>query len=179
MHITKWKKPIWKGYILCNPNYMTFWKMQNYRDRKESACNAGNLSSVPGLGRFPGEGNGYPLQYFCLENPKDRGAWQTTVHGWQRVRHDCGTNSFTSVIWGSILCFLRVYHREWLQSDVYLMAGILSFLSSSRTHHQLTICGGCNCWWLSHPLLTDMAGDISLLKWMPISLYMSPSWVSH
>ena len=44
-------------------------------DGKESACNAGDLGSIPGLGRSPGEGNGNPLQYFCLENPMDREAW--------------------------------------------------------------------------------------------------------
>ena len=43
---------------------------------KESACNAGDVSSIPGLGRSPGEGDGNPLQYSCLENPMDRGAWQ-------------------------------------------------------------------------------------------------------
>ena len=43
---------------------------------KESAYSAGDLGSVPGLGRSPGEGNGNPLQYSCLENPMDRGAWQ-------------------------------------------------------------------------------------------------------
>ena len=48
---------------------------------KESACNAGDLVSIPGSGRSPGEGNGYPLQYSCLENPMDRGAWRATVHG--------------------------------------------------------------------------------------------------
>ena len=48
---------------------------------KESACNAGDLGLIPGLGRFPGEGKGYPLQYSCLENPMDRGAWWATVHG--------------------------------------------------------------------------------------------------
>ena len=47
---------------------------------KESAYNAGDLSSVPGLGRSPGEGNDNPLQYTCLENPMDRGAWWATVH---------------------------------------------------------------------------------------------------
>ena len=50
-------------------------------DGKESACNAGDLGSVPGLGTSPGEGNGNPLQYPCLENPMDRGAWQATVYG--------------------------------------------------------------------------------------------------
>ena len=44
-------------------------------DGKASAYNAGDLGSIPGLGRFPGEGNGDPLQYSCLENPMDGGAW--------------------------------------------------------------------------------------------------------
>ena len=51
----------------------------------ESTCNAGDLGLVPGLGRAPGEGNGNPLQYSCLENPMDRGAWQATVHGLQEL----------------------------------------------------------------------------------------------
>ena len=50
-------------------------------DSKESACNTGNPGSITELKRSPGEGNGYPLQYSCLENSIDRGAWQTTVHG--------------------------------------------------------------------------------------------------
>ena len=48
---------------------------------KESAYNAEDLGSVPGLGRSPGEGNGNPLQDSCLKNSVDRGAWQATVHG--------------------------------------------------------------------------------------------------
>ena len=48
---------------------------------KESACDAGDLSSIPGSGRSPKGGDGYPLPYSCLENPMDRGAWQATVHG--------------------------------------------------------------------------------------------------
>ena len=55
---------------------------------KESACNARDLGSIPGLGRSPGGGHGNPLQYSCLENPMDRGAWQTTVHGVQRIGHN-------------------------------------------------------------------------------------------
>ena len=47
---------------------------------KASACNAGDSGSIPGLGRSPGEGNGNPLQYSCLENPMDGGAWWATVH---------------------------------------------------------------------------------------------------
>ena len=48
---------------------------------KDTACNAGDMGLIPGLGRFPGRGNGNPLQYSCLENPMDRRAWQATVHG--------------------------------------------------------------------------------------------------
>ena len=48
---------------------------------KASVYNAEDLGSIPGSGRSPREGNGNPLQYYCLENPMDRGAWQATVHG--------------------------------------------------------------------------------------------------
>ena len=48
---------------------------------KESTCNAEDVGSIPGLGRAPGEGNGNPLLYSCLENSKDRGTWRATVHG--------------------------------------------------------------------------------------------------
>ena len=47
---------------------------------KASACNVGDLGSIPGSGRSPGEGNGNPLQYSCLENPMNGGAWWATVH---------------------------------------------------------------------------------------------------
>ena len=50
-------------------------------DDKESACDAGDPGLIPRSGRSPGEGNGYPLQCSCLENPVDRGAWWATVHG--------------------------------------------------------------------------------------------------
>ena len=50
-------------------------------DGEESVCNAGDLGSISGLGRSPGEGYGSPLQCSCLENSIDRGAWQATVHG--------------------------------------------------------------------------------------------------
>ena len=53
---------------------------------KESACNAEDPGSIPGLGRSPGEGNGNPLQYSCLENSMKRGAWLVTVHGIAKSR---------------------------------------------------------------------------------------------
>ena len=55
-------------------------------DGEESACNAGDLGSIPGLGRSPGEGNGNPLQYSCLENSMNGGTWRATVHGVTKSR---------------------------------------------------------------------------------------------
>ena len=58
-------------------------------DSKESACNAGDLGSSPGLGQSPRGGHGNPLQYFCLENPMDRGAWKAAVcKEWGRKEWD-------------------------------------------------------------------------------------------
>ena len=63
---------------------------------KASACNVGDQGSIPGMGRSSGEGNGNPLQYPCLENPRDRRAWYATVHGvsksWTRL------SDFTSLV---------------------------------------------------------------------------------
>ena len=79
----------WKPYNNCG--------IPGSSDGKESACSAGDLGLIPGLGRFPGEGNGNPLQYSCLENLMDRGAWWITVHGVaKRVRHDGATNTTLS-----------------------------------------------------------------------------------
>ena len=60
-----------------------------------SSSNAGDLGSIPESGRSPGEGNGNPLQYSCLENPNDRGVWQATVYGVAGVGHDLATKTTT------------------------------------------------------------------------------------
>ena len=60
-------------------------------DGKESACSTGDLGSIPGSGRPHGERNDNPLQYSCLQNPTDRGAWWAVVHGVIRVRHNLVT----------------------------------------------------------------------------------------
>ena len=66
-------------YTQCDSIY--FLELKNGgSDGKESACNAGDLGLISGSGRSPGEGNGSPLQYSCLENSMDRGAWWATVH---------------------------------------------------------------------------------------------------
>ena len=71
-----------------------YWGFPSSSDSKASACNAGDLGSIPGRegpcsGRCPGEGSGTPLQYSCLENSMERGAWWATVHGvvksWTRL----------------------------------------------------------------------------------------------
>ena len=75
-------------------------------DSKESACNAGDLGSIPELGRSPREGNGNPLQYSCLENLMNRGAWRATVHG--------AANSWT---WLNDQHFHAVNLQHWLYQD--------------------------------------------------------------
>ena len=55
---------------------------------KEAACNAGDLGSISGWGRSPGEESSHPLQYSCLESPMDRGVWQAIFHEVARARHD-------------------------------------------------------------------------------------------
>ena len=62
---------------------------------KASACNAGDLGLIPGSGRSPGEGNGNSLQYSCLENPTDGGAWWATVHGLAKSRTRLSNFTFT------------------------------------------------------------------------------------
>ena len=58
-----------------------FWGFPSGPDSKHSDCNAGDPGSIPASGRSPGDGNDNPLQYSCLENPMNRGAWWATVHG--------------------------------------------------------------------------------------------------
>ena len=66
-------------------------------DSIEFTCNAGDLGSIPGSGRAPGGGHGYPLQYFCLENSMDRGAWWATVHGVAKSRRRLSTHTLYQV----------------------------------------------------------------------------------
>ena len=88
-----------KPYMIpCDPRFppisLTFLVAQSVKNPpavKETSCNAGDPSLIPGSGRSPGEGNGNQLQYSCLGNPMDRGAWWATVHGVSRVRHNLVT----------------------------------------------------------------------------------------
>ena len=66
-------------------------------DSKESACNVGDLGLIPGLGRFPGDGNNYPLHYSGLENSMDRGNWQAIIHGISKSQTQLSDFHFTSL----------------------------------------------------------------------------------
>ena len=61
------------------------WGFSDGPDGEEFACNAGDQGLIPGSGRSPGEGNGYPFQYSCLEDPMERGTWPSTVHGVAKI----------------------------------------------------------------------------------------------
>ena len=98
---------------------MNYWYLQGaslvvQRVKSLCACNAGDPGSIPGSGRSPGERNGYPLQYSCLENSMDRGAWQATVHGVTRVGHNWVTKPplYRWVERSSYTCFLLM-HSVW------------------------------------------------------------------
>ena len=92
---------------------------------KESACSAGDLGSISGWGRSPGEGNGNPLQYSCLENPMDRGAWRATVHGIARVRQDLVTKP-TSIIMKSVMNVFKTKKQQPIKYGCW-NDGILQF----------------------------------------------------
>ena len=86
----------------------TLWATRKTLDGKESACNAGDLGLVLESGRSPGKGNGYLLQYSCLENPMGRGTWRATVYNW-------ATDTFTFPWWQGVkesACHFR-RHRRW------------------------------------------------------------------
>ena len=79
------------------------WSFPGGSEVKASACNAGNLGSISGSGRSPGEGNGNPLQYSCSENPMDGGAWWAIVHGVTESRALLRDLTFTLTNFHSIM----------------------------------------------------------------------------
>ena len=76
---------------MCTYNAICYQRFPGGSDSKDSVCNVGDSGLIPGLERSPGEENGNLLQYSCLENPGDRGAWWATVHGVTKERHDIAT----------------------------------------------------------------------------------------
>ena len=107
---------------------------------KNPPANTGDVGSIPGLGRFPGGENGKPLQYSCLENSMDRGAWQATSMDSQRVRHDWAcTHLVMGLPWWFIVkestcqCWRR---RQWHPTPVLL---------SGKSHGRRSLVG-CSPW---------------------------------
>ena len=84
-------------------------------DSKESACDVGDLGSIPGLGRSPGGEHGNPLQYPCQENPMDRGAWRATVLGVAKSWTQLSTSTFG----------YSVYHLNTARKLLSLVSSIL------------------------------------------------------
>ena len=101
------------------------------QDSKEATCNAGDQSLIPGSVRSPGEKNGNPPQYSCLENPMDRGAWQASVHGVLRVGHNLATKSPPPEL--------------LLQFITYSILEFLFYSVSSVTQSCLTLCNPMDC----------------------------------
>ena len=81
---------------------------------KASACNAGELGLIPGWERSPGEGNGNPLQYSCLENPMDRGAWWASVHGVAKSWTRLSDFTFTFIIYMRSIYFVECISTSFL-----------------------------------------------------------------
>ena len=98
---------VWEGIFI----YL-FFDFPGGSDGKASAYNAGDLGLIPGIGRSPGEGNGNPLQYSCLENPMDGGTWQATVHGVTKSR------TRLSDIYFTLLCFLTFQSKLFTDNSV-------------------------------------------------------------
>ena len=92
-------------------------------DGKESACNPGDPDSIPGSGRSPGEGNGYPLQYSCLENPMDRGAWRAKVHGVSKSHTWLSDWTTRKVAWSRLSVAQDILRNQ-----------LLAFISSHLSH---------------------------------------------
>ena len=114
----KWK---WSCSVVPDSLLYKYYSFPDSSVSKESACNLGDPGSIHGLGRSPGEGNGKPLQYSCLENPMDRGAWWAAVHG---VAKSWPGLTYTQIL-GS--------HKPLFPSVVVLF---FFFLASSSTHNE-------------------------------------------
>ena len=109
------KEEVWKLYHFLMST--TNWHLTRAFDSnfpcsslgKKSACSAGDLGSIPGLGRSPGEGNGNPLQYPCLENLMERGAWWAAVHGGA----ESGMTEWLTHTWPTTRAFAICLCRDW------------------------------------------------------------------
>ena len=101
----------------CVPSLLFIWGQTYKFEVKASACNAGDLGLIPGSGRSPGEGNGNPLQYSCLEYPTDGGAWRATVHRVEKSWTRLNNFTFTFKLTNSCEKKKRKDISIWMQSS--------------------------------------------------------------
>ena len=116
-------------------------------DDKESAYNAGNSGLIPGLGRSPGRGNDKPLQYSCLENSVDRGAWRATVHGVAKSRtrlRDLHTHTHTHTVdlqcCVTLRCTAQWFKHIFVSMYLFIPFHILSSYATAATAKSLQSC---------------------------------------
>ena len=150
-------------------------------DGRESACNAGDLGLIPGLGRSPGEGKGYPLQYSGLQNSMDRGDWQSTVHGvakrWTQlskfhflfhfhITKKCSDTSWGVLQFNSIL-MVSIYQREHQVPQV------------KGSVPQDCPCFGCQLKFQVVTCVFDWLAINQKLLWLPWLISGSGSWIQE
>ena len=113
---------IYTNTHICVYIYTYIWGFPGCLDGKESACHAGDLDSIPGLGWSHGKGNGYSLQYSCLESSTDRGAWQAIVHG---ITESDTTEQLTHTHIHTYVC---VYMCIYMHVCMYICIFLLSYI---------------------------------------------------
>ena len=144
---------------------------------KESACNAGDVGSITESGRSPGEGNGNPLAYSCLENPTDRGTWQATVHGVRESGHDWALMHTQSL--------LSISHKAKTVSSVQFSCSVRSDPlwphGLHPVHHQLPEFTQTHVHWVnyaiqpSHPLSSPSPPALNLSQHQGLFQWVSSS----
>ena len=130
-------------------------------DSKASAYKVGDLCSIPGSGRCSGEGYGNPLQYSCLENPMDRGAWWSTQStGSQRVRHDWATSRTYTYICKYTSQFNNSKYKEYQGRHSYKAK--TSFSGEKNLHREYLWSSQMNLHQVGHNLQLSIKGTIIL-----------------
>ena len=139
---------------------------------KNPSANAGDTGLIPGSGRSPGRGNGNPLQYSCLENPMDRGAWRATVHGVQRVRYGWVTEHYQECLIWLCRAVMTGEEKAWrahissLSVSPELSHGIPTYFLWPRMNHMSptwlqgnlgNVCSGRTEW-------TGLSGPVSFIS---------------
>ena len=136
------KEAEWEGFLLIKTYLQTiysftvnFLALTLITDGKESVCNVGDPGSIPGLERYPGEGNGSPLQYSCLENPMDRRVWSAIVNGVTKSQTWLKWLSTADILTETILfdSFLSLFYlscKETWKSVLQIMAFQLRYFKS-------------------------------------------------